>query len=110
MMSYLLAIVSTIIGVLDFIAFNGLLRAILAFAIPTDPERAMQSGYMRLTLERVGIILFAMLWLALILFVFYYYNQARDRQRLLIRFAKVTAIELAIAAIGYAVPYLMALL
>lgn len=109
-MSYFLAILSTLIGILDFIAFNGLLRALLLVFIPVNSPHSLQSHYLALTLERVGLILFGIAWLAGVIFVFYYYNNAKTRKSLLVRFGKVTVIELAIVAIGYAVPRLLALL
>ena len=108
-MSYLLGIISTLIGVLDFIAFNGLLRVMLAIFFPIDPARALRSRYMGLTMERVGVLVFGLLWLIGILYVFHYYERSNSRRMLLKRFAKVTVIELAIAAVGYAVPYLLTL-
>jgi len=104
----MLAIVSTLIGVLDIVAFNGILKAVLAKLITSDPIHSMQSRYLAGTLERFGIVIFAIVWLVSMMFVFYYYDQSRTRRILVARFIRVTAIQLSIVLVGYALPHIMA--
>ncbi len=109
-MSAILSLVSTIIAVLALAAVHGMFIALSAAVVPPDLLSAVSTTYRMLAVERVSLIIAAMGWLIGVLYLYSYYGQAKPRRIFFTRFARVSAIELAIAAFSTLVPYVLRLL
>lgn len=107
-MSIILYLISMALATLGFVTVNGILKAIAALTVVVDPYDATSTAYRAMLVERTGLIIYAVVWLAGVIFIYAYYTQARTRRALWIRFSKVTAIELAVIGLGYALPFVLA--
>lgn len=103
-MSTLLFLITTVIATLDLMAFHAILKIVIVLLMPVGPRNAFSATYRAVSLERFGLVLFAICWLVSIILVYYYYARATTRRILLARFVKVTALELLVIAIGYLLP------
>lgn len=103
-MSTLLFLITTVIAALDLMAFHAILKIVIVLLVPVGPRNAFSATYRAVSLERFGLVLFAICWLVSIMLVYYYYARATTRRILLARFVKVTALELLVIAIGYLLP------
>ncbi len=107
-MSIILYLISMALATLSFVTVNGILKAIAALAVPVDPYDATSTAYRAAMLERGGLIIYAIIWLAAVIFIYAYYTQAKTRRALFIRFGKVTIIELVVIGLGYVLPFVLA--
>lgn len=105
--SALFPIVSVAVAVIDFMAFNQILRTIIVATVRVDPLSKVASKYRAVSIERWGMILFGMVWLAGVVGLLYYYGRSETKRVLLVRFLKVIAIELALIAIAYLLPQIL---
>ena len=109
-MSIILYLISMALATLSFMTVNGILKAIAALTVAVDPYDATGTAYRAMLVERIGLLVYAVAWLAGVVFIYAYYTQAKTRRALFIRFGKVTAIELVVIGLGYALPFLLAAL
>jgi hypothetical protein len=109
-MSIVLYLVSMALATLSFVTVNGILKAIAALIVPVDPYDATGTAYRAALVERGGLMIYAIIWLASVIFIYAYYTQARTRRALFIRFGKVTVVELAVIGLGYGLPFLLTIL
>ncbi len=105
-MSTFLTIISVVLSTLSFITVNGLLKVVAELLVPTDPYNTTSTAYSVVFVERVGMIVWGVVWLSAVFVINAYYRGAKTRRDLWIRFAQVTIIEALIIGIGYLLPWL----
>lgn len=109
-MAKLLGLVSAFLVAVDLVASYSILRVIAFRTVPYDPLRSVDSAYAVRLVEQLGMVLAGLFYLASIIFLFHFYDAAKTRRVLLRRAATVVSIQLAIAGLAYALPYLLYLL
>lgn len=90
-----------------FVMLHGALKAALVRFFPRDPQEMINTAYRIALLERGALLILAIGLLASATLLYYLYTSARTRRQLLLRFARVSAIELVLIAIGYLTPRLL---